>query len=224
MARQGEQMPARRRGPRPGTPRAPRMTRAERERQLLEVAEETFAEQGYSETTMEQIAARAGITKPVIYDHFGSKERLLAAVVNRNREDLLAATRSALAALGAHAEPVDYFRAGVRAFLEFFQERRESFRTYQQQAAVLATAGGDIEELRQAQASDIAERLAFLPGIADLPEEQRMGLSEIVIATNERVTAWWLRHPDVTLDEAVELVMTVIWRGFGSLAAPPAGT
>ncbi len=222
MVRRGEQMQARRRGPRPGTPRAPRMTRAERERQLLDVAEETFAEQGYSETTMEQIAGRAGITKPVIYDHFGSKDRLLAAVVNRNRDDLLAATRSALVALEAGADPVEYFRAGVRAFLEFFQERRESFRTYQQQAAVLATAGGDIEQLRQAQAVDVAERLAFLPGVVRLSEDMRMGLSEVVIATNERVTAWWLRHPDVTLEEAVELVMTVVWRGIGSLVTDPA--
>ena len=213
--------PTRRRGPRPGTPRAPRLSRAERERQLLDVAEATFAEQGYSDATMEQIATRAGITKPVIYDHFGSKERLLSAVVARNRGELLGAISSALNTLGSHARPEDYFRAGVRAFMEFFEARQPSFRAYQQQAAILGAAGGDIEQLRQAQARDIADRFGLLPQFPAVTPEVRLGLAEIVIATNERVTAWWLRNPDVTLDGAVELVMSVIWSGFGSLLGPP---
>ncbi len=215
-------VPTRRRGPKPGTPRAPRLSRVERERQLLEIAEATFAEQGYSETTMEQIATRAGITKPVIYDHFGSKERLLSAVVARIRRELLDAIGAALDALGSQAEPAEYFRAGVRAFMEFFERRQASFRAYQQQAALLAAAGGDIEQLRQAQARDIADRFGLLPQFPDVADEVRLGLAEIVIATNERVTAWWLRHPEVNLDGAVELVMSVLWSGFGSLLRQPA--
>ncbi len=213
--------PQRRRGPRPGTPRAPRMSRGQRERQLLDVAEAAFAELGYTDTTMEEIASRAGITKPVIYDHFGSKERLLAAVVERNRTEMLAAIAAALDALGSHAAPEEYFRAGVRAFLEFFQSRRDSFRTYQQQAAVLAAAGTEIEALRQAQANEIAERFGLLPTFPELTPTTRQGLAEIVIATNERVTAWWLRHPEVTQDDAVELVMAALWTGFGGLLRPP---
>ena len=211
----------RRRGPKPGTPRAPRMTRAQRESQLLDVAETTFAERGYSDATMEEIAGRAGITKPVIYDHFGSKERLLSAVVERNRAEMLASTATALDSVGPRAEPEEYFRAGVRAFLEFFQTRQDSFRTYQQQSAVLAAAGSDIEAARQAQAAEIADRFGLLPAIPDLPQVSRQGLAEIVIATNERVTAWWLRNPQVTLDEAVEIVMAALWTGFGGMLRPP---
>jgi len=222
MAQRGEgTVTARRRGPRPGTPRAPRMSRAAREQQLLDVAEQTFAERGYSETTMEQIAARAGITKPVIYDHFGSKERLLGAVVARNHEELLASSAASLSRLGAHADPEAYVRAGVTAFLQFFGRHRDSFRTYQQQAAVIAAAGGDIEKLRQDQASFIAERLGLLPDLASLPPHTRLGLAEILVGTNERVTAWWMRNPEVTLDEAVDLVMSVIWTGLASRFAEP---
>lgn len=207
---------ARRRGPAKGTPRAPRMKREERERQLLDVAESVFAEHGYQDTTMELIAAEAGITKPVIYDHFGSKEKLLVEVVARAREDLLTSTKTAIDAIPPHSPVEDYFRAGVRSFMEFFERRRGSFKVYMQESAVAVVAGQDIENIRQAQARDIAERFGDIPQIADYPMPYREAMAEIMIATNERVAAWRLRNPDITLDMAVEIVMAVLWNGFRS--------
>ncbi len=209
----------RRRGPAKGTPRAPRMTREAREHQLLEVAESVFAEHGYQDTTMELIASAAGITKPVIYDHFGSKENLLVAVVARAREDLLASTSAALEALPPHAPVEDHFRAGVRAFMEFFERRRGSFRVYMQESAVAVVAGQDIENLRQAQAREIAERFGTNPQIAAYPMPYREAMAEIMIATNERVASWRLRNPEIDLDTAVEIVMAVLWNGFRSYTA-----
>ena len=197
------------------------MTRGDREQQLLDIAEVTFGERGYAETTMEEVAARAGITKPVIYDHFGSKEKLLSAVVARNRAALLAATAAAVDRLGTQADPEDCFRAGVRAFLAFFEERRASFRTYQQEAAVLVTVGGGLDPARHGQDEAIAERFVRLPALRRLAREEREGLAEIVVAANERVTAWLLEHPDRDLEEAVELVMSAVWHGFASMAADP---
>ncbi len=211
--------PARRRGPAKGTPRAPRMTREERERQLLDVAEEVFADHGYQVTRVELSAAEAGITKPVIYDHFGSKENLLVAVVARAREDLLSSTKTALDAIPPHSPVEDYFRAGVRSFMEFFERRRGSFRVYMQESAVAVVAGQDIEMVRQAQARDIAERFGDIPQIAEYPLPYREAMAEIMIATNERVAGWRLRNPDITLDMAVEIVMAVLWNGFRSYTA-----
>lgn len=210
---------SRRRGPAKGTPRAPRMKREERERQLLDVAENVFADHGYQDTTMELIAAEAGITKPVIYDHFGSKENLLVAVVARAREDLLSSTAAALDALPPHSPVEEHFRAGVRAFMKFFEARRGSFRVYMQESAVAVVAGQDIENLRQAQAREIAERFGDNPQIAAYPLAYREAMAEIMIATNERVAAWRLRNPDIDLDTAVEIVMAVLWNGFGSYTA-----
>ncbi len=210
---------ARRRGPRKGTPRAPRMRREDRERQLLDVAEAVFAEHGYQETTMELIAGEAGITKPVIYDHFGSKENLLIAVVARAREDLLASTSTALAAIPKGSPVEDYFRAGVRSFMLFFEQRRGSFRVYMQESAVAVVAGADIESLRQAQAHEIAERFGDVPQIAAYPMAYREAMAEIMIATNERVAGWRLRNPEIDLDTAVDIVMGVLWNGFRSYTA-----
>lgn len=211
--------PARRRGPAKGTPRAPRMKREERERQLLDVAETVFAEHGYQDTTMELIAAEAGITKPVIYDHFGSKENLLVAVVARAREDLLASTAAALDALPPHSPVEAHFRAGVHSFMEFFERRRGSFRVYMQESAVAVVAGQDIEDVRQAQAREIAERFGDIPQIAAYPQPYREAMAEIMIATNERVAGLRLRNPEITLDMAVEIVMAVLWNGFRSFTA-----
>ncbi|GAA4111667.1 TetR/AcrR family transcriptional regulator [Knoellia locipacati] len=192
------------------------MSREDRERQLLDVAEAVFADHGYQDTTMELIAAEAGITKPVIYDHFGSKENLLVAVVARAREDLLSSTKTALDAIPAHSPVEDYFRAGVRSFMEFFERRRGSFRVYMQESAVAVVAGQDIEMVRQAQARDIAERFGDIPQIAAYPLPYREAMAEIMIATNERVAGWRLRNPEITLDMAVEIVMAVLWNGFRS--------
>ncbi|MFC7486381.1 TetR/AcrR family transcriptional regulator [Knoellia sp. CPCC 206453] len=210
---------SRRRGPAKGTPRAPRMKREERERQLLDVAESVFADHGYQDTTMETIAAAAGITKPVIYDHFGSKENLLVAVVARAREDLLSSTAAALDALPPHSPLEAHFRAGVRSFMQFFEARRGSFRVYMQESAVAVVAGQDIENLRQAQAREIAERFSGNAAIAAYPMAYREAMAEIMIATNERVAAWRLRNPEIDLDTAVEIVMAVLWNGFGSYTA-----
>ena len=198
------------------------MSRWERERQLHDVAEAVFAEHGYQDTTMELIAAEAGITKPVIYDHFGSKENLLIAVVARAREDLLASTAAALAAIPRHSPVEDYFRAGIRSFMLFFEQRRGSFRVYLQESAVAVVAGTDIENLRQAQAREIAERFGDVPQLAAYPLPYREAMAEIMIATNERVAWWRLRNPEIDLDASVEIVMAVLWNGFRSYTADTA--
>ena len=59
------------------------MARADRRDQLLDTAQEVFVERGYGPTSMDDVAEAAGVTKPVLYDHFGSKDGLLAAVVER---------------------------------------------------------------------------------------------------------------------------------------------
>src|ERR1700712_2442024 len=78
-----------------GRPRV-RMTGRERREQLLDVGRSLFAEKGFEATSIEEIAARAGVSKPVVYEHFGGKEGLYAVVVDREMQSLLDAISSAL--------------------------------------------------------------------------------------------------------------------------------
>src|ERR1700712_1593960 len=73
-----------------------RMTGRERREQLLDVGRTLFAEKGFEATSIEEIAARAGVSKPVVYEHFGGKEGLYAVVVDREMQSLLDMVTSAL--------------------------------------------------------------------------------------------------------------------------------
>ncbi len=99
-----------------------RMPRAEREAQILAVAEEVFADLGYQATTMDEIAERVGVTKPLIYDYFGSKDGLLIACVDRARTLLAETTEEALRALPPEASVDDVLRCGIAAFFDFIDD------------------------------------------------------------------------------------------------------
>src|SRR3954447_25889000 len=75
-----------------------RMTAAERREQLIEIARRLFAERGFGGTSVEEIAARAEVSKPVVYEHFGGKEGIYAVVVDREVRGLLSMVQSALTA------------------------------------------------------------------------------------------------------------------------------
>ena len=98
------------------------MRRPDRERQLIEVAEAVFAERGYTAASMDEVAERAGITKPVLYDHFGSKDGLLAAVILRAGAEMRAAVGRAVADA---ASPEDALERGLRAYFAFIDRHAE---------------------------------------------------------------------------------------------------
>src|SRR3954452_21156665 len=104
------------------TVRAParrRMRRDDRTRQLLEVAEAVISERGFQSASMDEIADRAGITKPVLYDHFGSKDGLFAAVIESARGDL----RETIGAAVESADDSEHaMAAGLRAYFRYLAE------------------------------------------------------------------------------------------------------
>src|SRR5437762_12118353 len=69
--------------------RKQKLTAADRRAQLLEVGRAVFASHGYEATTLDEVARKAGVTKPIIYEHFGSKDGLYAAIVDREMDDLV---------------------------------------------------------------------------------------------------------------------------------------
>src|SRR5882757_11396421 len=93
-----------------------RLSRDERMEQTLGVAHELFAARGYRDVTMEEIAAAVGVTKPLLYNYFGNKERLYIACMERAGDSLTATVADAVAAT---ANPADALGAGVHAFFAF---------------------------------------------------------------------------------------------------------
>ncbi|MGH2803311.1 MAG: TetR/AcrR family transcriptional regulator, partial [Thermoleophilaceae bacterium] len=101
-----------------------RVPRAVRRHQLVELAEDLFAERGYAGASMDELCRRAGVTKPVVYELFESKDGLFRACVDRSVERM---AESIAAAVRAEDEPEARMRAGSLAFLRFARENRVAF-------------------------------------------------------------------------------------------------
>jgi AcrR family transcriptional regulator len=188
------------------------MPRADRERQMLAVAEQTFVELGYQATSMDQIAERVGVSKPMIYEYFGSKEGLLLACVRRVHEDLRAATSTAVT--GA-TSPRGALEAGLRAYFVFMEGHRRSWSMLLHEPAFLTgPAAAEVEAMRTRQARLIADSLV---GYRDLSELDRDGYAQVVVGACERVALWRTREPRVSVDDAVRLVTSTLWPALARL-------
>lgn len=100
-----------------------RLSAAERRTQLLEVGREVFAANGYEATSIEEVAQRAGVSKPIVYEHFGAKEGLYAAIVDREMDDLVGRVSVAIEEGRSRAR----FEAAVLAFMTYVNEEPAGF-------------------------------------------------------------------------------------------------
>ena len=194
-----------------------RMPRAQREEQILRIAEEVFAERGFQATTMEDIAERVGVTKPLIYEYFGSKEGLLSACITRARTQLRVATEAAWQEVGAEAPLEVVFRAGVRAFFEFIDEHANAFVLIQQEGAVASQASPLIESIREQQSAATMATFRKAPALAEVPDRLLEGYVEVIIGACERVAVWRTRRPGVSTQEATDIVVSTVWAGLDAL-------
>jgi AcrR family transcriptional regulator len=198
-----------------------RLTAAHRRRQLIDVALETFASNGFNKTTMEDIATAAGVTKPLLYQHFESKRALYLELI----DDVAARLVGALSeAAGTNATTRLQVEAGFEAYFRF---------TIENQAAVrmLFDAPHD-EELARGLRSIEDSIAQFLAPMFDphIDEEHRRTLAAAVVGMTEAVTRDWLRvraerHETApeSLEEAdllAERLAAFAWGGLRSLNRP----
>ena len=190
------------------------MARADRERQMLEVAEEVFAERGYQASSMGEIAERVGVSKPMIYAYFGSKEGLLLACIRRARAELREVTTAAIAAGGT---PREVMRRGLVAHFRFIDAHTRAWAILRTEAALAGPAAAEVEQVRNQQAELIASSTAgFAPDVDPLLVE---AYAQLLVGATERVSLWRERHPEVTPEVAADLILAVVWEGVSSLLA-----
>lgn len=189
----------------PAAPRK-RLPRVERERQILEVAETVFATRGYQATSMDDIAQRVGLSKPMLYDYFGSKDGLLLACLERAQRELLAATTAAVQEADG---PDRILHAGLLAFFRFSDEHRQAWALLRNEAA----APGDeissgLEAIRRQQTEFTGEMLRV--SLPDLDEQQLEAFAEAIIGACERLAIWRENRPEITPEKATEHLMTLV--------------
>jgi AcrR family transcriptional regulator len=190
-----------------------RLPREERARQLLDVAETVFAEQGVQASSMEEIAERAGVTKPIVYDHFGSKDGLVAAVVIRAGKVL---GEAVLAAVTSTDDPEQSVAEGLRAYFRFIEERRTSLHSLLSEGVAPGTeAAAALEKVRDQQAEMIAALLVE-HSQGDATAEAAV-YAQIVLGATERLATRPGTTETPTVEALTRSVMDVIWCGFATL-------
>jgi len=188
------------------------MPRDQRNQQLIAVAETVFAERGIAATSMEEIAERAGVTKPILYTHFGSKDGLLAAVIARAGTDLGAAVEGAVA--GA-AGPEDAFARGLLAYFTFMDQHRAAWLALLTETTTNSAAAEALEGIREDRARFIAALIgAEVPGSDDVTA---MTYAQVVIGACERLATAPQRGAASAPDALTSQLMDVIWLGFRSI-------
>ena len=182
-----------------------RVPRPVRERQLLELAEELFAERGYAGASMDELARRAGVTKPVVYELFGSKDGLFGACVDRSIERLAV---EIAAAVRAEGDPEARLRAGGLAFIRFAAGNRVAWD--------LMSMGGRFAEqasaLRARQAELIRGLMAEIAAEGTDPRELDVA-AHAVNAAYEGVAHWMWEHPDVPIEQVADWIADLLIPG-----------
>jgi AcrR family transcriptional regulator len=176
---------------------------------MLGVAGEVFAERGFHAASMDEIAERADISKPMLYAYFGSKEGLYSAYVERAGAGLLERMD---AAVDPSLEPGAQVRASMMAFYGFVEEHRQGWAVMERE---LASSGGPFAESVARVRAKIVKRMALLLATR-LDERDADALAHGFVGAGESLAAWWLDHPEETREQVVQRVMDVGWTGLGA--------
>jgi AcrR family transcriptional regulator len=195
------------------SPRGTRLPRQARRKQLLGAAQEVFVAQGYHAAAMDDIAERAGVSKPVLYQHFPSKLELYLALLDQHAERLVDRVREALASTSDNKARV---AASVGAYFDFVDgegtEGEGAFRlVFESDLRNDPTVRARVERMTQGCVDAIAETIAHDTGYrAEEAQLLSVGLSGLM----EVAARWWLSSPDrIPKERAVELLLGLAWRG-----------
>ena len=197
------------------------MARDVRRAQILEIAQDLFARQGYHHVSMDDIAERADVSKPVLYRHFPSKLDLYLDVVDHRAEALVRAIDAVLADQLADGHAV--VGALVRAYFEFVEQAGDSFSLLFESDV---TRDAEVRRRIETASADAAEAVCRgLRELADLPPEHAGLLSTALVGTARVAATARYRSGGVPVEEAVDLVTRFAWQGVsGFFTAPGPGT
>ncbi len=190
-------------------PRAGRLPRTARRRQLLDAALSVFVAQGYHAAAMDDIADRAGVSKPVLYQHFPGKRDLYLALLDESAAALMDAVRTAMLSTTDNKARV---RATVSAYYEFVEDKTGAFRLVFESDLIGEPEVRDrLEAVERQCANAVASVIAEDTGLPE-PEAQLLGAGLAGIA---QVTArtWAAGGEPLPKDQAIDLVASLAWRG-----------
>lgn len=192
-----------------------RVPKEVRRRHVIGLASELFTERGYEGASMDELARRAGVSKPVVYDLVGSKEELFRDVMTVQAEEL---ARRISQAVASEVVPEERLRAGAVAFFRFVGERKETWASLMAMEAAAVTR--EVARARRYHSKAVAGLLA--QGAADLGAEfDPLVTDAIAHAINgacEALAMWWQEHPEVEAEVLAGMLTELVRPGLLALS------
>ena len=192
-----------------------RMTGKQRRDQLITVGRSVFAERGFDGTAVEEIASRAGVSKPVVYEHFGGKEGLYRAVIEREMEHLQTAIIGAIQE-GRWRERIE---RGILALLTYVEEETDGF---------IILAHGQLpgeERTYSTILNRVTAQVSYLLAIAfkhrGLDEQAATLYGQALVGSVSNTALWWLDERTPDKQSAARHIANLCWNGLRGLEALP---
>src|SRR4051795_1344511 len=192
------------------------MTGKERREQLLDVGRALFAEKGFEATSTEEIASRARVSKPVVYEHFGGKEGLYAVVVDREMRALLDAVTSALSG----DNPRMLVEQAALALLTYIEEQTDGFRILVRDSPV-GPSTGTFPPLLNDIASQVEYILVREFGQRELNTKLAGMYAQMLVGMVALTGQWWLEVRKPKREEVAAHLVNLAWNGLSHLEGKP---
>ena len=198
-------------------PTGPRLPRPARRRQLLGAAQEVFVAQGYHAAAMDDIADRAGVSKPVLYQHFPGKLDLYLALLDESADELVAIVREALSSTTDNSQRVP---ATFRAFFDYVGTSGEAFRlVFESDLSNEPAVRNRLERTMRECAEMVSQFIREDAGVGDA-EARLLGMALVGMA--QVSSRYWLSTDDALgKDAAEDLLSRLAWRGISGWPMTP---
>jgi AcrR family transcriptional regulator len=196
--------------------RPSRLTASARRAQLIEVGRGVFAERGYEATSVEEIADRAKISKPIVYEHFGGKEGLYAVIIDREMEHIVSRISEAISS----GSPRERLEGAAMAFLTYVKEQPDGFAVLTRDAPV-STASGGMSGLL----NDLADRVSkvFAAEFKSAGYDARTApiYAHALVGMVTFVGQWWTETRKPAVEQVASHIAGLAWMGLRHLPKRP---
>src|SRR5699024_8893275 len=199
-------------------PRPARMTGRERREQLVTVARHLFAEKGYEAASVEEIAARASVSKPIVYEHFGGKEGLYAVIVDREVSTLLADLERSLQDRRQH--PRLLMEQAAMAFLSYIDENEDGFRILVRDSPVSRSAGS-FSSLLTDVARRVEDILSTQLRLHSYSTQDAPMYAQMLVGMVAFTGQWWLETRMPAKEVVAARMGNLSWYGLRALERGP---
>jgi AcrR family transcriptional regulator len=192
------------------------MTSAERREQLIDIARALFAERAFEGTSIEELASRAGVSKPIVYEHFGGKEGLYAVVVDREVRQLLSMMRSSLTA----GDPRELLEQAAFALLDYIEESSDGFRILVRDSPIGSESGSFVSII-----GDIASRVEYILEAEfksrGFDAKNAPMYSQMLVGMVGTTGQWWLDARKPAKSVVAAHLVNLAWNGLSGLEKNP---